>query len=67
MGDDVPRTNVSGRGCVFGEGEEDVEPMEWCDGPDAELESGVAFGGICSECYFERSRDTDMDRSGGDP
>lgn len=39
----------SDRDCVMGHG--------WCDGPDGETESGVAFGGLCGSCHIKRSRE----------
>jgi len=41
----------------------------WCDGPEAELEPGAAFGGLCSDCftkkkefeYFDERDETEAD------
>ena len=30
---------------------------EWCDGPDGEMESGVAFGGLCGECCILKMKE----------
>ena len=40
-----------------------LEDHEWCDGPDGETESEVAFGGLCGSCHIERSRNPDTERS----
>lgn len=34
---------------------------QWCNGPDGELNSGEAFGGICSSCYNEKMRKLEKD------
>lgn len=29
----------------------------WCNGPDAPLQDGEPFGGLCSSCYFDERRE----------
>lgn len=52
-------TDGTERKCVFGH--------DWCDGPDADLESGEPFDGICGSCFIQRGKEETSPEPGADP